>query len=149
MHCIDGADMAVLKKIIVRPLRNFAMYPCPCCGYEVFGEPPGSFEICPICYWEDDIVQLAFPDLAGGANHCSLIEGQHNFATIGTCEARLKKHVRAPSESEHRNGTWRPLQSDSDRHLRWSVEENHRKWQAVKDSSSLCLYYWLPEYWLA
>jgi len=36
-------------------------YPCPCCGYLVFTEPPGSFEICPICFWEDDVSQLAIP----------------------------------------------------------------------------------------
>ena len=34
------------------------MKPCPCCGYLVFDEEPGSYSICPICYWEDDAVQL-------------------------------------------------------------------------------------------
>jgi len=71
---------------VVRPQGPVAMHPCPSCGYDVFGEPPGSYDICPICFWEDDIVQLAFPDLAGGANKCSLIEGQHNFAAFGACE---------------------------------------------------------------
>ncbi|WP_368483116.1 CPCC family cysteine-rich protein [Streptomyces niveus] len=23
-------------------------YPCPCCGYLVLGDMPGSYEICPI-----------------------------------------------------------------------------------------------------
>ena len=125
------------------------MYPCPCCGYKVYEESPGSYGICPICYWEDDLVQLAFPDLAGGANSCSLIEGQRNFATLGVCEMLFKEHIRAPKESEHRNSSWRPLQAESDRYLKWSVEEDHRKWRAVKDAGSLCHYYWLPEYWLA
>jgi hypothetical protein len=26
-----------------------AQYPCPCCGFLVFDEEPGSFSICPIC----------------------------------------------------------------------------------------------------
>ena len=125
------------------------MFPCPCCGYEVFGESPGSFEICPICFWEDDIVQLAFPDLSGGANHCSLIEGQRNFAAFGASEMRIKEHVRAPSESDKRNAAWRPLQMNIDRHLKWGAQEDHQKWQSVKDSETLCLYYWRPEYWLA
>jgi hypothetical protein len=47
-------------------------FPCPSCGFEVFSEPPGSFEICEICGWEDDHVQLRFPALAGGANKLSL-----------------------------------------------------------------------------
>jgi hypothetical protein len=125
------------------------MYPCPCCGYEVFGESPGSYDICPICFWEDDIVQLAFPDLAGGANHCSLIEGQRNFASFGACEMRIKEDVRGPNELDGRNEAWRPLQPDSDRYLKWEVQEDHQKWQGVKESRTLCLYYWLSEYWLA
>ncbi|MGW2848911.1 CPCC family cysteine-rich protein, partial [Streptomyces sp. NPDC001274] len=27
-------------------------YPCPCCGHRVLGEMPGSYEICPVCFWE-------------------------------------------------------------------------------------------------
>ena len=26
---------------------------CPCCGYETLGER-GAFEICGVCWWEDD-----------------------------------------------------------------------------------------------
>ena len=58
-----------------------ALYPCPCCGHLTFDDPTGSDEICPICFWQDDGVQLAFPDMAGGANKCSLMEGQRNFAS--------------------------------------------------------------------
>ncbi|MEH7657210.1 CPCC family cysteine-rich protein, partial [Bacillus velezensis] len=33
-------------------------YTCPCCGYRTIEEePPGTYEICNICYWEDDEVQ--------------------------------------------------------------------------------------------
>ena len=124
------------------------MYPFPCCGYDVFSQPPGSYDICPICFWEDDVVQLAFPDLAGGANKCSLIEGQGNFAAFGACETRLKPDVRAPQESERLNPAWRPLEPKADRYLKWDRQEDHQLWQTVKDRK-LCLYYWLPEYWLA
>ena len=27
--------------------------PCPCCGYLTLDER-GGYEICPVCYWEDD-----------------------------------------------------------------------------------------------
>jgi hypothetical protein len=47
-------------------------YPCPCCGHVVFDEPPGSYAICPVCFWVDDPVQLRWPDWAGGANKPSL-----------------------------------------------------------------------------
>jgi len=124
------------------------MYPCPCCGYEVFAGPPGTYEICPICFWEDDLVQLAFPDLAGGANKCSLIEAQQNFERVGVCEPRFKDQVRSPNASDKRDARWRRLQPATDRYLKQERSEDHQKWQAVKDLCDVCLYYWLPEYWL-
>src|SRR4051794_25029726 len=37
---------------VVRPKSN-ATYACPCCGNRTLPER-GGFEICPVCYWEDD-----------------------------------------------------------------------------------------------
>ncbi|MBE1878479.1 CPCC family cysteine-rich protein [Myceligenerans pegani] len=37
-------------------------FPRPCCGHLVFDEPPGSYEICGSCFWEDDAIQLRWPD---------------------------------------------------------------------------------------
>ncbi len=68
----------------IKLISSGNIHPCPCCGFMVFYEPVGSFNICPICFWEDDLVQLGFPDLAGGANKCSLIQGQQNFANFGS-----------------------------------------------------------------
>src|ERR1700685_465375 len=104
------------------------MYPCPCCGFNVFADPTGSYDICPICFWEDDNVQLAFPDLAGGANKCSLIEGQQNFAAFGVCEMRFKSRVRAPNASDVREPKWKPLDPSRDRYLKWASQEDHRLW---------------------
>jgi len=42
-------------------------YTCPCCGYRTIEEePPDTYEICNICYWEDDEVQFNDPDFEGG-----------------------------------------------------------------------------------
>ncbi len=57
------------------------MYPCPSCGFLVFGEPPGSYAICSVCAWEDDELQLRFPGYSGGANHYSLGEYQRRFCS--------------------------------------------------------------------
>lgn len=64
------------------------LYTCPCCGYKTLEEePPGSFEICPICYWEDDNVQFETPHYEGGANKTSLYQAQRNFLAYGaSCE---------------------------------------------------------------
>ncbi len=122
-------------------------YPCPCCGYLVFGEPPGSFDICPICFWEDDAVQLGFPDMAGGANGCSLIEGQQSFAEFGACEQRFKRSVRAPGDSVARDSDWRRLDPERDRYLKWEAEQDHQLWRSAKHPET-SLYYWRPEFWL-
>lgn len=124
------------------------MYTCPCCGFQVFEREPGSFDICPICYWEDDIVQLAFPDMAGGANKCSLIEGQQNYERTGACEERVQNWVRPSKVSETRDLHWRRLDIELDRYLQWAKRGDHQLWQSVKDRQKLCVYYWLPDYWL-
>nr|WP_175560490.1 CPCC family cysteine-rich protein [Janthinobacterium lividum] len=51
------------------------LLPCPCCGAKTISEP-GQYEICEVCNWEDDPVQCAEPDYAGGANHVSLNEAR-------------------------------------------------------------------------
>src|SRR4029453_12864516 len=124
------------------------MYPCPCCGYQVFSEPPGSYEICPICFWEDDGVQLAFPDLAGGANKCSLIDAQKNFTNEGACELRFKSNVRVATDSDVLDPSWRQLDPMRDRCLRWADPEDHERWQRGKNNEAICLYFWSPQYWL-
>jgi hypothetical protein len=54
-------------------------YPCPACAFEVFPEPSGSYDVCPICGWDDDEVQLRFPAMRGGANKASLFECQQRL----------------------------------------------------------------------
>jgi len=51
--------------------QNNELAPCPCCGNCTLSEA-GAYEVCPVCLWEDDPVQLSDPDYIGGANQCSL-----------------------------------------------------------------------------
>ncbi|WP_442804931.1 CPCC family cysteine-rich protein [Streptomyces luteogriseus] len=48
-------------------------YPCPCCGHRVLDAMPGSYEICPVCFREDDGVQFRWPTMADRANKVSLL----------------------------------------------------------------------------
>ena len=75
-------------------------YRCPCCGYYTFTEPCGSYEICPVCYWENDAVQNDNPDYVGGANKCSLNESRNNYKKAGACEERFLPYVRQPLPEE-------------------------------------------------
>jgi hypothetical protein len=80
-------------------------YPCPVCGFLVLAEPPGSYDICAICDWEDDHVQLAFPDLRGGANKGSLKDYQDRILKEIPIEVKQYKGFQRDPE-------WRPLYDD-------------------------------------
>jgi hypothetical protein len=84
--------------------------PCVCCGYLTAGTL-GSSDICGICFWEDDLVQLRFPEMAGGANNPSLIEAQRNYAEVFACEQRLVRYVRPAVSADVREPGWRPIDS--------------------------------------
>lgn len=48
-------------------------YKCPCCGHYTFDEKvDGTDDIYPVCFEEDDSIQLDYPDYEGGANYVSL-----------------------------------------------------------------------------
>jgi Cysteine-rich CPCC len=121
-------------------------YPCPCCGYQVFPEPPGSYDICPICFWEDDVVQLAFPRMAGGANTLSLCDSQANFGRIHVSDERFSSKVRAPTPSDKRDPGWRPFDLSKDPALSWESSSDGEYWKKQNDRH--CLYWWRPDYWL-
>lgn len=63
---------------------------CPACGFEVFPEQAGSYEICPVCGWEDDEIQLRFPAMRGGANRASLFEWQQGV--LGRSPPHVAEH---------------------------------------------------------
>ncbi len=119
-------------------------FPCPCCGYLVHAEPAGSYDICPICFWEDDISQLRFASRGGGANHASLLEGQQNYLAYGACEERVKPYVRPPLPDEQREAGWRLLNPDID-----NIEEpiSGVDYGGSYPKDYLSLYYWRPTYW--
>jgi len=79
-------------------------YSCPCCGYKVFSNPPPSndYDICPICFWEDDPIGFDEPDYVGGCNGVSLKEAQSNFEVYGACTKGMIKNVRGPGKNEIR-----------------------------------------------
>ena len=86
-------------------MREQAKFPCPCCGYYTLAnKPPGTFAICPVCFWEDDRVQFYNPDYYGGANRTSLNEARTNYQAFGYAKERSKEYVRPPMEDEYPPG---------------------------------------------
>lgn len=85
-------------------------FTCPCCGYKTLDEePPGTYDICSICFWEDDAVQYDDPDYGGGANIPSLRQAQRNYNLFGACEERCIEFVREPNENDVKDPTWKPI----------------------------------------
>ena len=85
-------------------------YTCPCCGYKTLDEePPGTHDICPICFWQDDGVQFDKPYYGGGANHVSLYEAQRNYKRIGASDVRSLQFVRKANSSDEFDRSWTPV----------------------------------------
>ena len=75
------------------------LVPCPCCGYRTL-TAEHHYEICPICFWEDDPIQFDCPGYRGGANHESLEEARQNYRTFGACCPDMLRFVRRPTVQE-------------------------------------------------
>jgi len=74
---------------------------CPCCRFLTLSER-GGYEICKVCFWEDDGQGDHDADeVRGGPNSdLSLAQARLNFAVFGACEERFTSNVRPPLESE-------------------------------------------------
>lgn len=87
-------------------------YTCPCCGYITLSERPGSYDICHVCFWEDDPVQILDPWFEGGANKPSLVQAQATYATCGAMELRFVANVQGVLSNDVRDPQWRPVADD-------------------------------------
>ena len=78
-------------------------YRCPCCGYLTL-PARGEYDICPVCFWEDDDPQEEFGQPAAerpeAPNHVHLWQARRNYATFGASEEWVKGYVRPPRPEE-------------------------------------------------
>jgi hypothetical protein len=81
--------------------RDKPSYACPCCGFRTLYER-GGFEICPVCYWEDDGQDdNDAGTVRGGPNGgLSLIQARANYRSFRACDAKFVPHVRPPRPEE-------------------------------------------------
>jgi len=93
--------LATLRASDVRRMPAGYRRACPCCECRTLSDLcPGSWEICPVCFWEDDPVQWEHPAEVAGANRVSLAEARENYAAFGACDRGSLAHVRRPLPSE-------------------------------------------------
>lgn len=76
-------------------------YRCPCCGYSTL-EDRGGYDICQVCFWEDDGQDDHDADrVRGGPNKdVSLTIARKNYKAIGAWHETSLGHVRPPTEEE-------------------------------------------------
>jgi hypothetical protein len=74
---------------------------CLCCGSRTL-TTPGDFELCPVCWWQDDGQDDVDADVVrGGPNGTlSLTAARANFQACGASDPRFLSRVRAPLPSE-------------------------------------------------
>jgi len=60
----------------------------------------GQYDICPVCFWEDDPVQSRDERLDGSANKVCLEEARKNYLDFGACEKEMLPHTRKPFPEE-------------------------------------------------
>lgn len=76
----------------MRDLHANDTYQCPCCDYFTI-DVRGDYEICPVCFWEDDGLDIGLLDRHSGPNHISLREARQNFMRIGACDQAAIRSV--------------------------------------------------------
>jgi len=78
-----------------------SLYRCPCCGCRTLGERAG-YEICQVCFWEDDGQDSHDADeVRGGPNgSLSLTQARESYRKCGASDARHLPSVRKPRPDE-------------------------------------------------
>jgi hypothetical protein len=89
-------------------------YTCPCCGYKTIYREDTFYDLCPVCFWETDPIQLADPHYTGGANRPSLIEAQQHFILFGACEKHVFPYTRLPLADEIKDENFRTFDENTD-----------------------------------
>ena len=84
-------------------------YPCPACGHKTLDEI-ADYDICPVCYWEDDMLVDGKEDVCSPSNYGQLLsEAQSNYIIFGACKREYLDKVRPPTKDETPSKDWRIL----------------------------------------
>ena len=76
-------------------------YKCPCCEYFTFEDKPnGNYDICPVCFWEDDPIAYDEPSEEFCCNGVSLLQAKENYLAFGACCIDMVSYVRRPNADE-------------------------------------------------
>jgi hypothetical protein len=106
---------------------------CPGCGFRTISdEVYGSYEICPVCGWEDDAVQLANPCSDGGANRESLYD----------CQKLIESWSKEKMAAFERDPDWRPLNQEEVAYFQSAKKREH--WTFMGETAPNLAYWRKP-----
>ncbi len=90
-----------MSQSISKPYEPHSTYRCPCCRFKTLHGRWG-FELCPICFWEDDgLIDLDADQVRGGPNGLlSLTEARIVYDRYKACDSKFASKVRAPNSEE-------------------------------------------------
>lgn len=81
---------------------------CIICGYLTL-ESRCEYEVCEICYWEDDLLFEGSDDWSPANGDLRISEAQANFLQFGACHSNVARFTRPPSIQDVRVEGWKPL----------------------------------------
>ncbi len=117
-------------------MQKFA---CPCCGYKTIYRADTFYDLCPVCFWETDPIQLADPTYKGGANAPSLAEAQQNFILFGACEKDDVPKTRTPLANEIKDEKFQTFDENTEGSLflkrHWNESTGNPKTDAWETST--------------
>lgn len=118
--------------------NNQAEYECPCCcNLTFYDKPGGTFDICPVCFWEDDDLSTTSPEQTFDINKVSLNQAKINYKEFGACEKGMVLHVRSPFDNEK---TIHSILTNKERG--WNeLWDRYSKGTLDQDGEILCNYY--------
>ncbi len=84
------------------PEEPAGICPCPCCGYLTFPVPreDAIANICPVCFWENDVFDPGEDDPSDENGGMTLRQGRENFRKYGAVRPDLVRHARPPLPGE-------------------------------------------------
>jgi hypothetical protein len=94
---LDAAGAIVMARGYTRSMLVQGSYQCSCCDYFSLHRR-GSYDICPVCYWEDDGLSLGEIDEVSGPNYITLRQARQNFMRCGAADIAAVSLVASEAE---------------------------------------------------
>ncbi len=86
------------------------LYQCPCCDYYTLSER-FWYIICPVCFWEDDGLDIDNIDEISSPNNITLREWRLSFLKYGACDIDMKKNVLSAEKRSKYKYSFRNVQN--------------------------------------